>query len=468
MQSFDHQTFISPFTWRYGSEAMRQIFSEVHKRTILRQIWIALARAQMQAGLVTIEQLAELEATKEHIDIDRATQIEAEIHHDLMAEIHTWAEQCPNGGKIIHLGATSMDVLDNMDALRLKEALALTISKTSELLLLFKEKMEQYKDLATMAFTHIQPAEPSTVGYRFAQSAQDLKEDLEELIHVHASIRGKGMKGAVGTAASYTELLKGTDLSALELEEAVMQEIGLSAYTASTQIYTRKQDLRVAHALSNLAATLSKFFFDFRVLMSPPIGEWSEYFASKQVGSSAMPFKRNPINSEKINSLCRFVSTHVELFWQNAATTVLERSLDDSANRRMAIPEIFLATDEILITAIKTVSRMNIHETVVKRNLNAYGLFAASERLLMELGRRGADRQAMHELIRSHSLKAWEAVQGGEANPLATSLSNDEEVLAFVSKEEVLELLNAEEYVGDAPLRTQLVIEEIDRLLNRD
>jgi len=282
MQEFNHQTFISPFTWRYGSEAMRRIFSEVHKRTLLRTIWIALARAQMRVGLVTEEQLAELEATKDRIDIARATQIESEIHHDLMAEIHTWAEQCPNGGKIIHLGATSMDVLDNMDALRLTEALDLTISKTRELLILFKEKMEAYRELPTMAFTHIQPAEPSTVGYRFAQSAQDLKEDLEELIRVRSSIRGKGMKGAVGTAASYAQLLEGTGLTAIELEEAVMEEIGLAAYTASTQIYTRKQDLRVAQALSGLAATLSKFFFDFRILMSPPIGEWSEYFASKQ------------------------------------------------------------------------------------------------------------------------------------------------------------------------------------------
>jgi len=467
MQEFSHQTFISPFTWRYGSEAMRRIFSEVHKRTLLRTIWIALARAQMRAGLVTEEQLAELEATKDRIDIARAAEIESEIHHDLMAEIHTWAEQCPNGGKIIHLGATSMDVLDNMDALRLKEALNLTIDKTRQLLLLFKEKMEAYRDLPTMAFTHIQPAEPSTVGYRFAQTAQDLKEDLEELIRVRSSIRGKGMKGAVGTAASYDQLLKGTGLTAAELEEEVMKEIGLSAYTASTQIYTRKQDLRVAHALSGLSATLSKFFFDFRILMSPPIGEWSEYFASGQVGSSAMPFKRNPINSEKINSLCRFVSTHVDLFWQNAATTVLERSLDDSANRRMAIPEIFLATDEILITAIKTVDRMTVHEEAVRKNLNAYGLFAASERLLMELGRRGADRQAMHELIRGHSLKAWEAVQSGKENPLARSLSEDTDVLAFATREEVLDFLNAEAYIGDAALRTTLVAKEIEAFLNR-
>ncbi|HOE89517.1 MAG TPA: adenylosuccinate lyase [Sphaerochaeta sp.] len=468
MQEFNHQTFISPFTWRYGSEAMRRIFSEVHKRTLLRTIWIALARAQMRVGLVTEEQLAELEATKDRIDIARATQIESEIHHDLMAEIHTWAEQCPNGGKIIHLGATSMDVLDNMDALRLTEALDLTISKTRELLILFKEKMEAYRELPTMAFTHIQPAEPSTVGYRFAQSAQDLKEDLEELIRVRSSIRGKGMKGAVGTAASYAQLLEGTGLTAIELEEAVMEEIGLAAYTASTQIYTRKQDLRVAQALSGLAATLSKFFFDFRILMSPPIGEWSEYFASKQVGSSAMPFKRNPINSEKINSLCRLVSTHVDLFWQNAATTVLERSLDDSANRRIAIPEIFLAVDEILVTAIRTVGRMTVHEEAVGRNLNAYGLFAASERLLMELGRRGADRQAMHELIRNHSLKAWEAVRSGKENPLAKSLSKDKKVLAFVTEAEVLEFMKVEAYIGDAVLRTTMVAKEIDAFLNRD
>ncbi len=467
MQSFTHDTYISPFTWRYASNKMRQVFSEEHKRKLLRSIWVALASAQHQAGLVTKEQLDELVARQEDIDIDRATQIEEEIHHDLMAEIKTYAEQCPKAGPIIHLGATSMDILDNMDALRMKEALSALIDGTKLLLNDFVEKMEAYADVPCMAFTHIQPAEPTTVGYRFAQTAQDLKEDLEQLCTVHASIRGKGMKGAVGTSASYTELLKGRSLSAFEMEEKVMHSLGIGAFTAATQVYTRKQDLRVGTALSSLCATLYKFFIDFRLLQSPPIGEWSEPFGAKQVGSSAMPFKRNPINSEKIDSLSRFVEAQIQVLWNNAASTLLERTLDDSANRRLVLPDMFLATDEVLLTAHKVVSGMQIHQSGIARNLASYGIFAASERLLMELGKRGANRQEMHELIRNHSLKAWAEVQEGKQNTLDSALSEDAEMRKYLSKEEILSSLDASRYIGDSPLRTRLVIKEIEEVLNR-
>lgn len=466
MSSYTHETFISPFTWRYGSPAMRSLFSEQEKRRLLRQIWIALATAQKKASLVTDEQLSELIAHKDDIDIDRATAIEAEIRHDLMAEIKTYAEQCPKGGSIIHLGATSMDVLDNMDALRLRQATLLIIEKTKVLLKAFQEKMEAYAESPCMAFTHIQPAEPTTIGYRFAQSAQDLVEDLKALQEVAASIRGKGIKGAVGTSASYTELLKGRGMTAFELEHEVMTSLGLGSFTAATQVYPRKQDWRIVTALSGLCCTLYKFALDFRLLQSPPIGEWSEPFGEKQVGSSAMPFKRNPINCEKIDSLCRFVSSQSEVLWQNAASTMLERTLDDSANRRVTLPECFLATDEVLTTATKIVTGMQIHESGVKRNLATYGLFAASERLLMELGRRGANRQEMHELIRHYSLKAWAEVQEGQVNTLAEMLSSDRTVLSFMQEEEVLQSLNAEEYVGDAPLRTRMVIQEVEAALS--
>ena len=466
MSSYTHETYISPFTWRYGSPAMKSLFSEVEKRRLLRQIWIALATAQKKAGLVTDKQLSELIAHKDDIDIERASAIEAEIHHDLMAEIKCYAEQCPEGGSIIHLGATSMDVLDNMDALRLKSATNLIITQTKTLLEAFLEKMEAYSDVPCMAFTHIQPAEPTTIGYRFAQTAQDLTEDLQALELVSQNIRGKGIKGAVGTSASYTELLKGRGMSAFELETTVMDSINLKSFTAATQVYPRKQDWRIVSALSGLCCTLYKFALDFRLLQSPPIGEWSEPFGAKQVGSSAMPFKRNPINCEKVDSLCRFVSSQSEVLWQNAASTMLERTLDDSANRRVTLPECFLATDEILSTITKVVKGMQIHASGVKRNLATYGLFAASERLLMELGRKGANRQEMHELIRHYSLKAWAQVQEGEANTLAEMLSTDKTVLSFMQESEVLASLNAEEYVGDAPLRTNMVIEEVKAALS--
>ncbi|MDC7244242.1 MAG: adenylosuccinate lyase [Pleomorphochaeta sp.] len=465
MTSFTHDTYISPFTWRYSNSKMREIYSEKHKRILLRRIWIALASAQMEAGLVTQQQLEELLAHKTDIDVDRATEIENIIHHDLMAEIKTYAEQCPKAGAIIHLGATSMDILDNMDAIRLKEALNIVIDKSKELLSLYVNKMEEYKDLPCMAFTHIQPAEPTSVGYRIAQTAQDLIEDIKELETVRDNIRGKGMKGAVGTAASYTELLKGTKLNAKEMEDIVMKKLELKAFSAATQVYTRKQDLRVGNALSSLACTLYKFFIDFRLLQSPPIGEWSEPFGKNQVGSSAMPFKRNPINSEKIDSLCRFVSSSPNTLWQNSAHTLLERTLDDSANRRVVLPNSFLATDEILITAIKVVKNMNIHTTAIERNMKTYGIFAASERLLMELGRNGANRQEMHEVIREHSLKAWKEVQEGKENTLMHDLINDKVILKYVSRDKAIELLNADEYIGDASLRTQMVIDEASKIL---
>ena len=467
MQSFTHDTYISPFSWRYASEEMRTVFSEEHKRKLLRKVWVALASAQAEAGLVKAEQLSELIVHQEDIDIERASEIEAEIHHDLMAEIKTFAEQCPNAGSIIHLGATSMDILDNMDAMRLKQALTLIIDKTKTLLSLFVEKMERYADTPCMAFTHIQPAEPTTVGYRLAQTAQDLKEDLESLLAVQASIRGKGMKGAVGTSASYTELLKDRSMSAMEMEKRVMENLGLEAFTAATQVYPRKQDYRIGTALSSLACTLYKFFIDFRLLQSPPIGEWSEPFGAKQVGSSAMPFKRNPINSEKIDSLCRYISAQSEVLWQNAASTLLERTLDDSANRRLVLPDMFLAMDEVLLTANKVVSGMQIHQSGIARNLEAYGIFAASERLLMELGRKGANRQEMHELIREYSLKAWAEVQEGKPNTLKDMLTQDETVLSFLSKEAALETLDATQYIGDSALRTRLVAQEITSILNR-
>ncbi|MCY1152369.1 MAG: adenylosuccinate lyase [Sphaerochaetaceae bacterium] len=465
MTSFNHDTYISPFTWRYGSSQMREIYSERHKRILLRRIWIALATAQMEAGLVTQKQVEELLAHKTDIDVDRATEIENIIHHDLMAEIKTYAEQCPSAAAIIHLGATSMDVLDNMDAMRLKEALTIIIDKSKELLSLFVDKMSEYKDMPCMAFTHIQPAEPTTVGYRIAQSAQDLIDDIKDLERVKDNIKGKGMKGAVGTAASYCELLKNTKLNATQMEDKVMSKLNLKAFSAATQVYTRKQDLRVVNALSSLSCTLYKFFIDFRILQSPPIGEWSEPFGKNQVGSSAMPFKRNPINSEKIDSLCRFVSSQPNTVWQNSAQTLLERTLDDSANRRVTLPSSFLATDEILITAIKVVKNMNIHKTAIERNMKTYGIFAASERLLMELGRNGANRQEMHEVIREHSLKAWKEVQEGKANTLKNDLINDKVILKYVSKEKADELLNADEYIGDAPLRTSMIINEAKQIL---
>ena len=457
--AYDHSSYVSPLSWRYGSEEMKEIFSEVHKRKLLRRVWIALARAEEKAGVVSKEQVEELEAHKDDIDIEKATEIENVIHHDLMAEIKTYASQCPKAGGIIHLGATSMDALDNADAVRFTEALALTLKRLDDLVDALSEKAEAYKNVPTMAFTHIQPAEITTIGYRLSQTLQDLLDDREQLVFVKKNIRGKGMKGAVGTAASYKELVAESSVSSIELENMVMEELGIKAYDAATQIYSRKQDLRIIEALSSIACTLHKFSLDFRILQSPPIGEFSEPFGKMQVGSSAMPFKRNPINSEKIDSLSRIVESAYQSAWNNAATTVLERSLDDSANRRIFIPESFIALDEMLITEIKVVKGMSIHSTATERLMSNYGVFASTERVLMELGKKGADRQKMHEVIREESLKAWVCVQEGKENPLKKALLNNSELLSYLSKEEIEKALDASEYTGDAEKRTEMVLE---------
>ena len=446
---FGFDTFISPLTWRYGSSEMKEIWSERNKRLILRRVWVALAKVQNKAGLVSDEQLADLQAHAEDIDIERALEIEATIHHDLMAEIKTYAEQCKVGGGIIHLGATSMDVLDNADAIRLREAVRLIIARTKELRNTFADQAMRYKDLPCMAFTHIQSAEVTTVGYRLALVVQDLDECISELEGL--DIRGKGMKGAVGTRASYKCLLDGSGLSSEEMDKAVMDELGLTAFEGATQVYPRMQDLRIMHTLDSLSCALAKFALDFRMLQSTAIGEWSEPFGKSQVGSSAMPFKRNPINCEKIDSLCRYVHSLVPGSWDNASLSILERTLDDSANRRLFLPQAFLAMDEVLATAQKVISGMNVHEASIRRNLESYGVFAATERLLMELGRRGADRQAMHEVIRNQSLKAWADVQEGKANPLSVNLSEDPEILRYMSADEILRCLDASDYYGDAP-----------------
>ncbi len=436
---------------------MRSCFSEIYKRKLLRTIWIAIAKAQMKAGLVTQEQVDDLIAHKDDIDIGRASEIEKEIHHDLMAEIKTYAEKCAIGGKIIHLGATSMDVLDNMDVLRQKEALHLIEHSLITLLEVLGKRIEQESETACMAFTHIQPAEPTTIGYRLSQIGQDLLDDLIDIRRLQERLKGKGIKGAVGTSASYMALLEGTNLSSEEFESLVMDEIGLTSFDAATQVYTRAQDYRLGVTLASLCGTLSKLALNIRLLQSPPIGEWSEPFGKKQVGSSAMPFKRNPINSEKIDSLCRLASSKVEVLWNNNANMMLERTLDDSANRRAVIPELFLVCDEVLNTTIKLVKGLNFHNSAIKRNLLAYGPFAATEKVLMALGKAGADRQEMHERIREHSLVAWEAVQEGKVNPLITIISEDDKILSFLDKNSILSLLDGSYYVGDAPNRAMRI-----------
>jgi len=454
-QAYTHDTFLSPFTWRYGSDDMRRIWSEATKRRLWRRIWVALAEAQQAAGLVSPEQAADLRAHQDDVDLDRASEIETEIRHDLMAEVRCYAEQCPVGGGIIHLGATSMDVEDNADALRLRAGLDLLLDGLRRLLLRLAELIEREADHVCMGFTHLQPAEPTTVGYRLASYAQDLLADWEGLRRVRQAIRGKGFKGAVGTSASYQELLSGTGMTPRDLEARVMAALGLEAFPVATQTYPRRQDWEVLNALAGLGLAIYRLAFDLRILQSPPFGEWAEPFGAAQVGSSAMPFKRNPINAENLDSLARWLAALPRVAWDNAAHSLLERTLDDSANRRLMLPEAFLTADELLLRAGRILTGLRLDAGAIRRNLETYGTFAATERVLMEAVRSGGDRQVLHEIIREHSLAAWEALRQGRPNPLAETLGADERITRWLPAARVRDLLRADAYVGDAPDRAR-------------
>jgi adenylosuccinate lyase len=449
----DYNRYQSPYSWRYASNEMRYIWSENNKRRLWRRLWVALAQAESEYGLVQPEQVEDLRAHIEEIDIPRALQIEAEIHHDLMAEVKAFGEKCTLGKGIIHLGATSMDIEDNADALRLRQSLDLILEKLGALLSIFAQRVEEFAELPVIAFTHLQPAEPSTLGYRLALYAQDLLADYEILFRTRQEIRGKGFKGAVGTSASYSELVGADQVEALENRLSVL--IDIPFFPVANQTYPRKQDYFVLNGLAGLGASLYKFAFDLRLLQSPTIGEWSEPFGEKQVGSSAMPFKRNPINAEKMNSLARLLAQMPEVAWQNAAHSHLERTLDDSANRRTLLPEAFLISDELLKTASRILRGLQVNKSAIARNLATYAPFASTERVLMAMSKNGENRQDMHERLRSHAMVAWQSVREGQPNPLVDLLAHDPLISESLSPEKVKELMDVDQYIGAAPQRAR-------------
>lgn len=453
------ENYQSPFSWRYASSEMRSLWSERTKRRLWRKIWVALAQTESKFGLFSSELVDELKEHASEIDMEKALEIEAVIHHDLMAELKTFAAQCPKAGGVLHLGATSMDIEDNADVLRLREALDIILTNLKQLLIVFCDQIEKTANLPIIAFTHLQPAEPTTLGYRFAFHVQDLWEDWLELNRLRENLLGKGFKGAVGTGAAFGELLGNEKL--IQFEDQLSELLDLKFHPVTHQTYPRKQDLKILNALAGLGATLHKFAFDLRFLQSPPIGELSEPFGKQQVGSSAMPFKRNPINSEKIDSLARQLASYPIIAWQNAANSLLERTLDDSANRRTILPESFLITDELLRVSIRLVRDMTIDMEAIHRNLETYAPFAMTERILMQSGKKGADRQNMHESLRSHALAAWKEIQQGNPNPLINNLMQDKEISRWVSIDEIKQISDINTYTGFANQRAIELIEKI-------
>ncbi len=451
MDGYDN--YLSPYSWRYGSKEMRHIWSEVYKRRIWRRIWVTLAKVQSEFDLASAEQIADLQEHVDQVDIPRAFEIENQIQHDLMAELKTFAESAPLGGGALHMGATSADIEDNADVLRTRKAFELIIEKLKTLMLTFADAVDRWADLPLMGYTHLQPAEPTTLGYRLAFYAQDLFMDWDDLRRVCRSLRGKGFKGAVGTGAAYAELIGRENL--VEFETRLAMELKLPFYLVTSQVYPRKQDYRVLSALSGMGSSLHKFALDLRFLQTPSIGELAEPFGAKQIGSSAMPFKRNPINAEKIDSLARSLAQLPRQAWDNAALSILERTLDDSANRRSLLPEAFLIADELIEVTQRIMDGLVVDEKAIRRNLSTYGPFAGSERVLMALGKAGADRQMMHERLRELAMAAWDSVEKGEDNPLGELIDQEPDFLAYLTQDQLHELMEVGGYLGDAPDRAR-------------
>ena len=440
----------SPLSSRYASDEMQYIFSPDKKFSTWRKLWVALARAEMELGLpVTQEQIDEMEAHLTDIDYDKAAQYEKELRHDVMAHVHTFGELCPKAMPIIHLGATSCYVGDNTDVILMRDGLELIRSKLVRVLDKLAKFADKYKSLPTLGFTHFQPAQLVTVGKRATLWMNELLMDLDEVEYRIAGLKLLGSKGTTGTQASFLELFEGDHEKCRELERKIAAEMGFDGVVpVSGQTYSRKMDAAVLATLSGIAQSASKFATDMRLLCH--LKEVEEPFEAKQIGSSAMPYKRNPMRCERICALSRYVMVDVMNPAVTAATQWFERTLDDSANKRISVPEAFLAVDAILNIYENVASGLVVHEKVIERHVMEELPFMASENIMMDAVKRGGNRQELHERIRQLSLIAGSNVKDkGLANNLIDLIAEDP--LFGMSREELTAHLEPSRYIGRCP-----------------
>lgn len=446
-------TYESPLSSRYADKEMKYLFSPNMKFRTWRKLWIALAEAEMELGLpVTQEQIDELKAAQENINYDVAEKQEKLVRHDVMAHVHAYGEQCPKAKGIIHLGATSCYVGDNTDLIIMNEALKLVRNKLITVIRNLSKFADTYKDLPTLGFTHFQPAQPTTVGKRATLWIQDLLLDLEDVEYQLSKAKLLGSKGTTGTQASFLELFNGDHEKVNALDKKIAEKMGYQGcYPVSGQTYSRKVDTQFVSVLSGIAQSASKFSNDIRLLQH--LKEVEEPFEKNQIGSSAMAYKRNPMRSERITSLSRYVMADVLNPAITAATQWFERTLDDSANKRLSVPEAFLAVDAVLNLYANVADGLVVYPKVIEQRLRQELPFMATENIMMDAVKRGADRQVLHERIRVHSMEASKVVkeQGGE-NDLLKRIADD---TAFgVTYEQLSTLIAPEKYVGRAPQQT--------------
>ena len=440
-------SYISPLSTRYASAEMQHIFSENFKFRTWRRLWIALARAEQVLGLdITDEQIAEMEAHKDDIDYATAEAREREVRHDVMAHVYAFGRQCPKAEPIIHLGATSCYVGDNTDVIILREASQLVLRKAAQVLRNLAAFAEQYKALPCLAYTHLQPAQLTTVGKRATLWMYELTQDIENLEFQLGRLRLLGSKGTTGTQASFMELFAGDEEKVCRLEQLIAGEMGFAACVpVSGQTYSRKVDAYFLSVLSGFAQSAYKFSNDLRLLQS--FEEMEEPFEAHQIGSSAMPYKRNPMRSERISSLARYVIADSINPAMTAGTQWFERTLDDSANKRISVSEAFLAVDAILNIYINITQGLVVYDRVVTRRVMEKLPFMATENIMMESVKRGGNRQELHEALRVHSHAAARRVKlEGGANDLIDRIAADP--LFPLSREEIVSQLDPALYIG--------------------
>jgi adenylosuccinate lyase len=443
---------------------MRENFSDRTKFLTWRKLWLALAESEAELGLpISEEQLAELRATLEDIDFEAAARYESELRHDVMAHVHTWGDSCPKARSILHLGATSCYVGDNTELIVLREGLRLVRRQVLGVIARLRAFAHEHRGLPTLGLTHYQPAQATTVGKRACLWLQDLVHDLSDLDQALSQIRFRGVKGTTGTQASFLELFGGDGMKVRELDRMVTERMGFErTFGVTGQTYPRKLDFRICQVLSSIAQSAHKFATDMRLAAGRR--EIEEPFEERQIGSSAMPWKRNPMRSERMCALSRVVMSTLDNLAHTAANQWFERTLDDSANRRIALAEAFLATDAVLNLYLNVTSGLVVHEQVVLRNLEQELPFLASEAVMMEAVKAGADRQDAHEAIRVASRKASEAIHRGEPNPLATLLADDPAFGSVAGR--MGELLDPHRHVGRAPAQVdEFLAAEVDPLL---
>ncbi|KNY26059.1 adenylosuccinate lyase [Pseudobacteroides cellulosolvens] len=463
-----NNVYESPFNSRYASSEMQELFSNDTKFKTWRRLWIALAEAEKELGLnITDEQIQELIKFKDSINYEVAQQKEKEFRHDVMAHIHAYGEQCQKAKGIIHLGATSCYVGDNTDVIVMRDALKLVKSKLIVLIKKLSGFAMENKDLPTLGFTHYQPAQLVTVGKRACLWLQDILMDLEDLDYVLSNMRMLGSKGTTGTQASFLNLFDNDHEKVKELEKRIANKLGFdSVFPVSGQTYSRKLDSKVLNVLSGIAQSAYKFSNDMRLLQS--MKEMEEPFEKSQIGSSAMAYKRNPMRSERISSIARYVIINALNPAITASTQWFERTLDDSANRRISIPEAFLAVDSILNIYINVTDGMVVYPKVIEKHIMEELPFMATENIMMEAVKRGGDRQELHEKIRVYSMEAGKQVKvHGNKNDLVERIAADP--IFGMTLDEINSVLEPKNYIGRAPQQVvDFINEHVNPVLERN